>query len=100
MIVLEIGNRLESTRHSRPPLLDRDAAAGRGVDTCASAAAASAPASGSAGFSGGTAPRAKYTSSFGNPSKVDSGRPKFFASSGLGVWPIQSVMLNVPNSEK
>ena len=45
-------------------------------------------------------PRAKYTSFSGNPSKVDSGTPKFFASSGLGVWPIQSVMLNVPNSEK
>ena len=54
----------------------------------------------SAGFSGGTGPRAKYTSSFGNPSKADSGRPKFFARSALGVWPIQSVMLKVPNSEK
>ena len=51
-------------------------------------------------LAGGSAPLAKYTSSFGNPSKVDSGRPKFFASSGLGVWPIQSVMLKVPNSEK
>ena len=58
------------------------------------------PASGAAAFSGGGAPWAKYTSSFGNPSKVDSGRPKFFASSAFGVWPIQSVMLKVPNSEK
>ena len=58
------------------------------------------PASGTAAGSGGSAPRAKYTSFFGNPSKVDSGTPKFFARSGLGVWPIQSLMLNVPNSEK
>ena len=58
------------------------------------------PWSGVAGFSGGSDPRAKYTSFFGNPSKVDSGTPKFFARSGLGVWPIQSLMLNVPNSEK
>ena len=64
------------------------------------AAAASAPGAGSTASAGGTAPRAKYTSSFGNPSKADSGRPKFFARSGFGVWPIQSVMLNVPNSEK
>ena len=33
-------------------------------------------------------------------SKAAAGRLKFFASSGLGVWPIQSLMLNVPNSEK
>ena len=32
--------------------------------------------------------------------KVEAGRPKFLASSGAGVWPTQSLMLNVPNSEK
>ena len=37
------------------------------------------------GFSGGIAPLAKYTSSFGKLSKVDSGRPKFLARSALGV---------------
>ena len=58
------------------------------------------PASGLACFWGGGAPWAKYTSSFGKPSKTDSGRPKFFANSALGVWPIQSLMLKVPNSEK
>jgi hypothetical protein len=31
---------------------------------------------------------------------VASGRWKFLARSARGVWPIQSVMLNVPNSEK
>ena len=51
-------------------------------------------------LSGGILPRAKYTSSFGNESKADSGRPKFFASSGFGVCPIQSVIEKVPNSEK
>jgi hypothetical protein len=45
-------------------------------------------------------PLAKYTSAFGNPSKVDAGRPKFFANSLFGAWPSQSVMLKVPNSEK
>ena len=28
------------------------------------------------------------------------GTPKYFASTSGGVWPTQSVMLNVPNSEK
>jgi len=36
----------------------------------------------------------------GTVSNAASGKPKFFASSGLGVCPTQSVMLNVPNSEK
>ena len=58
------------------------------------------PFSGAAARAGGLAPRAKYTSFFGKPSNVDSGRPKFLASSAFGVCPIQSVMLNVPNSEK
>jgi hypothetical protein len=58
------------------------------------------PASGAAAFAGGCSPRAKYTSFVGKPSKVDAGTPKFFARSALGVWPIQSLMLNVPNSEK
>src|SRR5262249_37369843 len=49
---------------------------------------------------GATGPRAKYTSSVGKPSKADSGRPKFFESRDLDVWPIQSLMLKVANSEK
>ena len=35
-----------------------------------------------------------------NESNVAAGTPKFFANSGFGAWPIQSVMLKVPNSEK
>src|SRR5262245_42204573 len=98
-MVLEIGNFLESTTHSRPPLLLTRGASARSRYLCVSDPGCG-PASGGAAFSGGGAPRAKYTSSLGNPSKVDSGRPKFFASSAFGVWPIQSLTLNVPNSEK
>lgn len=58
------------------------------------------PWSGTVCFAGGTGPRAKYSSSFGNLSNVDSGTPKFFASSALDECPIQSLMLNVPYSEK
>ena len=58
------------------------------------------PCSGTDGSTGGSAPRAKYTSSFGNVANAASGRPKFFASSAGGVCPTQSVMLKVPNSEK
>jgi hypothetical protein len=58
------------------------------------------PAGGVAAGSGGMTPVAKYTSPFGKLSKVDAGTPKFFASSSFGVWPTQSLMLKVPNSEK
>src|SRR5262249_8700059 len=95
VMVLEIGNFLESTTHNLPPLRLARGSAARGRYLCVRGPGCF-PASGEAAFAGGTAPRAKYTSSFGNPSKVDSGRPKFLASSGPGVWPIQSVMLNVP----
>jgi hypothetical protein len=40
------------------------------------------------------------TSFFGKLSKTEAGRPKFFVSRCFGAWPIQSVMLKVPNSEK
>ena len=59
MIVLEIGNGVESTRHSRPPLKIACGGLLEELHTCASAAAASSPGAASAGFSGGTAPRAK-----------------------------------------
>jgi len=35
-----------------------------------------------------------------NRLNADSGNPKFFSNTDLGAWPIQSVMLKVPNSEK
>jgi hypothetical protein len=99
VMVFEMGKRLESTRHSRPPLK-------RACGDCSSnsylcvCGGSFTPWSGVTGFSGGNAPRAKYTSFVGNPSKADSGSPKFFARSAFGVWPSQSVMLKVPNSEK
>src|ERR1700722_18390340 len=98
-MVLEMGNLVESTSHSRPPLLLTRGSLASSCHLCVNGGRFG-PASGAAAFSGGTLPLAKYTSLFGNPSKVDSGRPKFLASSALGVWPIQSVMLKVPNSEK
>jgi hypothetical protein len=54
----------------------------------------------SAGSGGGTGPGAKYTSSFGKLAKVEAGTPNAFASTSGGVWPIQSLMLNVEYSEK
>jgi hypothetical protein len=36
----------------------------------------------------------------GKFANVDAGTPKYFASTSGGVCPIQSLMLNVPNSEK
>src|SRR5436305_10734219 len=99
VMVLEIGNLVESTSHSRPPLLLTRGGLARSRYLCVSGGSFH-PLRGAAGLAGGSAPLAKYTSFFGNPSKVDSGRPKFLAMSALGVWPIQSVMLNVPNSEK
>ena len=98
-MVLEIGNLLESITHSRPPLLLMRGASARRRYLCVLGPWCG-PASGAAAFFGGRAPLAKYTSFFGKPAKVEAGRPKFFASSGAGVWPIQSLMLNVPNSEK
>src|SRR5262249_52410575 len=98
-MVLEMGCLVESTSHSLPPRLFTLGGLARRRYLCVSGESFH-PLSGVAGFSGGRAPRAKYASSVGNPSKVDSGRPKFFASSAFGVWPIQSVMLKVPNSEK
>jgi hypothetical protein len=56
--------------------------------------------SGTDGSAGGNAPRAKYTSSFGKVANAASGRPKVLASRVFGACPTQSVMLNVPNSEK
>src|SRR5207244_1580799 len=99
VMVLEIGKVVESTSHSLPPWLFTLGGLDRSGDLGVRGGGVH-PASGAAGFWGGSAPLAKYTSSLGKPSKVDSGRPKFFASSALGVWPIQSLMLNVPNSEK
>src|SRR3954470_5326043 len=98
-MVLEIGNLLESTTHSRPPLLLTRGGSARSRYLCVSGPKCG-PASGGAAFSGGSAPLAKYTSFFGNPAKVEAGKPKFFASIGAGVWPTQSLMLKVPNSEK
>src|SRR5262245_36083282 len=97
--VLEIGNLVESTSHSLLPLLLTLGGLARSRYLCVSGGDVHPP-SGSAAFAGGIAPWAKYTSFLGKPSKVDSGSPKFFASSALGVCPIQSVTLNVPNSEK
>jgi hypothetical protein len=36
----------------------------------------------------------------GNAAKRSAGTPKFLASTSGGVWPSQSVIENVPNSEK
>src|SRR5439155_23672003 len=99
VMVFEIGNFLESTTHSRPPLLLMRGSSARRRYLCVSDPGRG-PARGVAACAGGRAPRAKYTSFVGIPSKNDSGTPKFFAKSAFGVWPIQSVMLNVPNSEK
>ena len=55
---------------------------------------------GRGGRLGRNRPLAEVDFFFGKFLNVDSGRPKFLASSGVGVCPIQSVMLNVPNSEK
>jgi len=41
-----------------------------------------------------------YTSFFGKSAKVLAGTPKFRASTSAGTWPTQSVIENVPNSEK
>src|SRR5262249_33442293 len=98
-MVLEMGNRVESTSHSLPPRLFTLGGLARRRYLCVSGGSFHPP-SGVVGLWGGRVPRAKYTSSVGNPLKVAAGRPKFFARSGRGVWPIQSVMLNVPNSEK
>src|SRR5205814_6471368 len=98
-MVLEIGNFLESTTHSRPPLLSTRGSSARSRYLCVRGPG-TAPASGAAAFAGGSAPWAKYTSFCGKPSKVDAGRPKFFASSSLGAWPLQAVMLDGPDGGK
>src|SRR6185369_16029051 len=98
--VLEIGKRLESTRHSRPPSKVAIGGCASRRYLCVCGGGGFSPCSGTLCFSGGILPRAKYTSSFGNESNADSGKPKFFASSGFGACPIQSVIEKVPNSEK
>src|SRR5262245_16368935 len=99
VMVFEIGNFDESTSHSLPPLAST---IGSFFSNCHLGVSGErfSPPIGLAGLLGGSAPLAKYASVLGNPSKVLSGTPKFFASRGLGVCPIQSVMLKVPNSEK
>src|SRR5262249_34522716 len=99
VMVFEMGNFVESTIHNLPPLL---LTIGSWASTCHLCVRRDrdVPPSVPAGLAGGISPLAKYTSFLGKPSKVDSGRPKFLASRALGVWPIQSVMLKVPNSEK
>src|SRR6516225_2923295 len=95
VIVFEIGKRLESTRHSRPP---GNVACGG----CASrrylcvSGGSFYPCNGTDGSAGGSLPRAKYTSPCGNVANADSGRPKFFASSDFGACPTQSVIEKVP----
>src|SRR5262249_34182472 len=98
--VVEIGNRVESTRHSRPPLNTAYGATASIRNLCVSGGETRGPCKLSGISSGGIVPRAKYTSSLGNSLNDDSGRLKFFASSAFGACPIQSVILNVPNSEK
>src|SRR5262249_31135386 len=98
VMVLEIGNLVESTSQSLPPLLLTSGSLASNCHLCVRRERDTGP-SVPAALAGGTAPLAKYTSSLGKPSKVDSGRPKFFARSALGEWPIQSEMLKVPNSE-
>src|SRR5438270_11600195 len=67
VIVFEIGNLLESTTHSFPPLLLTRGSSARSRYLCVSFVTRG-PAGGTAAFSGGSAPLAKYTSPFGNPS--------------------------------
>src|SRR5271165_6301803 len=75
VMVLEIGNLLESTSHSRPPLLLTRGGLARRRYLCVSGGSFH-PLSGAAGLAGGSAPLAKYTSFVGKPLKVDSGTPK------------------------
>src|SRR4029078_9799932 len=97
--VVEIGKVFQSPVHSRPPAKVRCGGCFIISYLCVRAGFFQ-PCNGTLGCSGGIARRQKYTSSFGKPSRANSGTPKFLANSALGVWPSQSVMLNVPNSEK
>ena len=63
---------------------------------CVSAGALSVPGAKSAG----TGPRPDVDFPFGKLAKVAAGTPKFRASTSGGVCPTQSLIENVPNSEK
>jgi hypothetical protein len=99
LIVVAMGKSLTSTRHSRPPWNSRRGGCDIREYRCDNAGGRY-PCNGVAAVSGGRGPSAKYTSFAGKSSNVASGTPKFFARRARGVWPIQSLMLNVPNSEK
>ena len=77
--VLEIGNLVESTIHSRPPLLSIRGGSEKSRYLCVIGPGCF-PASGAAAFAGGCSPRAKYTSFVGKPSKVDAGTPNYYYS--------------------
>jgi hypothetical protein len=83
VVVLEIAKLWEWTGHSRPPLLSTMGAWARSrhLWVCGGSFC---PWSVVFGFSGGTEPRAKYTSFVGKPSNVDSGDAEVFGQERLG----------------
>src|SRR5262249_54903600 len=98
-MVEEIGNSFDDTMRSLTP--------GNSVGfcatswyRCASGVVRTEPGGGSSGNGPSTDPGAKYASFAGNFAKVAAGTPNTFASTSGGVWPIQSLMLNVAYSEK